>query len=115
MSNETGRYEVYVRDFPGGSHKWQVSNQGGLHPQWRSDGRELFYLTLDGTLMAVTVNPGPTFQFGGPQLLFETGFRFPQYKIWMDQYAVSRDGQRFLLNRRVAETAAGAITAVIPW
>jgi Tol biopolymer transport system component len=50
MSNETGRYEVYVRDFPTGNYKWQISNQGGLHPQWRSDGRELFYVTLDGTL-----------------------------------------------------------------
>jgi hypothetical protein len=80
------------------------------------DGRELFYLTLDGTLMAVAVNSGPAFEFGAPQPLFETGLLFmPHYKIWMDQYAVSRDGQRFLLNRRVAETAAGAITAVIPW
>jgi Tol biopolymer transport system component len=116
MSNETGRYEVYVRDFPTGNYKWQISNQGGLHPQWRSDGRELFYVTLDGTLMAVAVTPGPTFEFGAPQRLFETGLIYlPQYKIWMDQYAVSRDGQRFLLNRRVAEGAAGAITAVIPW
>ena len=116
ISNETGRYEVYVRDFPAGSYKWQISSQGGLHPQWRNDGRELFYLTLDGTLMVVAVNPGPTFEFGVPQPLFETGLLFlPQYKIWMDQYAVSGDGQRFLLNRRVAETAAGAITAVIPW
>jgi Tol biopolymer transport system component len=116
MSNETGRHEVYVRDFPTGNYKWQISNQGGLHPQWRSDGRELFYVTLDGTLMAVAVTPGPTFEFGAPQRLFETGLLFlPQYKIWMDQYAVSRDGQRFLLNRRVAEAAAGAITAVIPW
>jgi eukaryotic-like serine/threonine-protein kinase len=116
MSNETGRYEVYVRDFPTGNYKWQISNQGGLHPQWRSDGRELFYVTLDGTLMAVAVTAGPTFEFGAPQRLFETGLLFlPQYKIWMDQYAVSRDGHRFLLNRRVAEAAAGAITAVIPW
>jgi Tol biopolymer transport system component len=116
MSNETGRYEVYVRDFPTGNYKWQISNQGGLHPQWRSDGRELFYVTLDGTLMAVAVTPGPTFEFGAPQRLFETGLLFlPQSKIWMDQYAVSRDGQRFLLNRRVAEANAGAITAVIPW
>src|SRR5580704_12235369 len=116
VSNETGRFEVYVRDFPASSYKWQISNQGGLHPMWRKDGRELFYLTLDGTLMAVAVNSGPTFEFGASQALFETGLLFlPQYKIWMDQYAVSGDGQRFLLNRRIAETAAGAITAVIPW
>ena len=75
-SNETGRYEVYVRDFPDGRHKWQVSNQGGLQPHWRRDGRELFYLTLDGTLMSVSVNPGPDFEFGASQPLFRTGLRF---------------------------------------
>jgi Tol biopolymer transport system component len=115
-SNETGRYEVYVRDFPDGRHKWQVSNQGGLQPHWRRDGRELFYLTLDGTLMSVSVNPGPDFEFGASQPLFRTGLRFlTLYTIWMNQYAVSRDGQRFLLNRSLPETAHGAITAVIPW
>lgn len=115
-SNETGRYEVYVRDFPEGRHKWQVSNQGGLQPHWRRDGRELFYLTLDGTLMSVSVNPGPDFEFGASQTLFRTGLRFlTLYTIWMNQYAVSRDGQRFLLNRSLPQTAHCAITAVIPW
>ena len=114
-SKETGREEVYVRDFPEGSHKWQVSNQGGLLPHWRDDGRELFYLTSDGTLMAVAVNPGATFEFGTPQALFQTGLRFmPRYKTWMNQYALTRDGQRFLLNRPVPGTAPNAITAVIP-
>ncbi len=115
-SNETGRHEVYVRDFPAGSHKWQVSNQGGLIPHWRRDGQELFYLSPEGTLVAVAVKPGATFEFGAPQALFGTGLRFtPQYKIWMNQYAVTGDGQRFLLNRRVPEGKPGAITAVIPW
>ncbi len=115
-SQETGRYEVYVRDFPDGRHKWQVSNQGGLQPHWRRDGRELFYLKLDGTLMSVAVNPGPSFEFGASQPLFTTGLRFPTlYTLWMNQYAVSRDGQRFLFNRRIPETGSGVITAVIPW
>jgi Tol biopolymer transport system component len=113
-SDETGRKEVYVRDFPTGSRKWQVSNQGGLLPQWRRDGRELFYLNLDGTLMAVPVNVGDTFECGAPQALFRTGIRLmPLYKDWMNQYAAARDGQRFLLNRRLPEPSA--ITAVIPW
>jgi Tol biopolymer transport system component len=116
MSDETGRYDVYVRDFPSGSHKWQISNSGGLLPQWRRDGRELYYLTLEGTLMAVAVKPGSEFEFDQPRPLFETGVQYsPHYRLWMDQYAVSEDGQRFLLNRRIPEPAAGAITAVIPW
>jgi Tol biopolymer transport system component len=116
-SHETGRYEVYVRDFPEGRHKWQVSNQGGMQPHWRRDGHELSYLTLDGTLISVPVNPGPTFEFGASEPLFITGFRFlpGRYSIWMNQYAVSRDGQRFLLNRGLPEADQGAITAVIPW
>jgi Tol biopolymer transport system component len=115
-SHETGRCEVCVRDFPDGRHKWQVSSQGGLQPQWRRDGRELFYLTLDGTLMSASVNSGPSFEFGDSEPLFTTGFRFLTiYSQWMNQYAVSRDGQRFLVNRPLPEAAQGAITAVIPW
>jgi Tol biopolymer transport system component len=114
-STETGREEVYVQDFPAGAHKWQVSNQGGLMPHWRCDGRELFYLTPDSTLMAVPVNLGATCEVGAPRALFATGIRLiPRYKAWMNQYAVARDGERFLFNRPVPDTAPGAITAVIP-
>ena len=114
-SNETGRDEVYVRDFPAGTHKWQVSNQGGFLPHWRRDGRELFYLSPDGAFMAVAVNLGATFEFGTPQALFETGFRLMLHLHWTNHYAVARDGQRFLFSRRVPEITPSAITAVIPW
>jgi hypothetical protein len=117
-SYETGRYEVCVRDFPDGRHKWQVSSRGGLQPHWRGDGRELFYLTLDGMLMAARLKPGPAFEFEASEPLFMTGLRFPTRSsmfIWMNQYAVSRDGQRFLLNRALPEAARDAVTAVIPW
>ena len=116
MSTETGRSEVYVVDFPAGHQKWQISNQGGLLPRWRHDARELFYLTPDGTLMAVPVNLGATSEFGAPRALFKTGILFtPIYKTWMNQYAVARDGQRFLLNRSVLESTPDSITAVVPW
>ena len=115
-SNETGCHEVYIRDFPAGDHKWQVSNQGGLIPHWRRDRQELFYLTPEGMLMAVMVNLGTTVEFGTPQALFTTSLRFtPGYKTWMNQYAVMHDGQRFLFNDQVPEGKPSAITAVIPW
>jgi eukaryotic-like serine/threonine-protein kinase len=120
-SNETGRSEIYVRDFPGGGHKWQVSSHGGVQPHWRRDGREIVYLSLDGMLMSVALDPeghahSDTFEFAPAQPLFATGLRFlTRYGVWMNQYAVSRDGQRFLLNLPVQEGAQGAITAVIPW
>jgi Tol biopolymer transport system component len=116
MSTETGRSEVYVGDFPTGHQKWQISNQGGLLPRWRRDGRELFYLTPDGTLMAVPVNLRAEPEFGVPRSLFATKILFtPEYKTWMNQYAVARDGQRFLVNRSVSESTPSWITAVIPW
>ena len=114
-SNETGRHELYVRDFPGGSYRWQVSSQGAFLPHWRCDGQELFYLAPDGTLMTVAVRPGATFEFGPPQPLFETGFQVMMYSFWMNQYAVGRDGQRFLLNRPLPGTTQSSITAIIPW
>lgn len=114
-SDETGRDEVYVRDFPSGVHKWRVSTDGGVLPHWRRDGRELFYLALDGTLMAVAVSPGSGFEPGTPRPLFSTDLRLTPPGSLMNEYAVSPDGQRFLLNRRVPETSPGAITALIPW
>jgi Tol biopolymer transport system component len=113
-SNETGRHEVYVRDFPGGTFKWQVSTQGGFLPHWRHDGQELFYLAPDGTLMTVEVKPRATFEFDAPQPLFATGHHLMFYSFWMNQYAVGRGGQRFLINRPVSQAASSAITAVIP-
>ena len=61
-SDETGRDEVYVRNFPAGDRKWLVSTAGAWLPHWRPDGKELFYLTLDGTLTAVDVKEGRTFE-----------------------------------------------------
>jgi Tol biopolymer transport system component len=111
-SDETGRYEIYVRTFPDGTHKWQVSNAGGVLPQWRRDGRKLFYIAPDGALTAVAVDLKAA-DFGSPETLFDTGLRLNTYSMWMNQYAVASDGQRFLLNRTV-EPPATAITAVIP-
>lgn len=82
----------------------------------RRDARELFYLTLDGKLMSVAVTISPTFEFETPAPLFPTGLHFlPQYRTWMNQYAVSRNGQRFLLYLWVPEAAQDPISAVISW
>ena len=54
-SDQSGRYEIYVQDFPAGTQRTLVSTNGGMQPQWRGDGRELYYIQPDGTLMQVTV------------------------------------------------------------
>ena len=70
QSNESGREEIYVQEFPGPGRKWQISNQGGERPTWSQDGRELFY-RIGTKLMAVPVITKPTFSPGLPHLLAE--------------------------------------------
>jgi hypothetical protein len=95
VSTESGRTEVFVVAFPGPGGKWQISNGGGSFPRWRADGRELFYLGADGSIVAVPIDvAGGTFSPGKAQSLFHADVpRDAGY-----QYAVSRDGQRFLVN-----------------
>ncbi|MBI2833800.1 MAG: serine/threonine-protein kinase, partial [Acidobacteria bacterium] len=66
VSNESGRLEVYVRPFPGPGTKWQISPNGGSQPQWRRDGKELFYIAADHRLMAVAVKSGAMFEAAAP-------------------------------------------------
>jgi Tol biopolymer transport system component len=114
-SNETGRFEVYVVDFPSGERKWQVSRHGGWNPCWRADGRELFYLTPEGTLMGLPVRPDAGPEPGDLQPLFEAGLRLNDLNVWSTQYAVSCDGERVLLNHRIVTTEPASLIAVIPW
>lgn len=110
-SNESGRWEVYTAAFPSFTERRQVSSGGGNQPQWRRDGREIFYLGLDGKLMAVDVKPGTTLETGAPQALFLTTLR-PDPTL--DQYCVTGDGHRFLLAEPVEE-AAKPITVILNW
>jgi hypothetical protein len=101
-SDETGTLEVYVRSFPRGDGKWQVSTDGGVDVRWRGDSKELFYasrLQL-GSLMAVDVNAaGSTLSIGTPHKLFDlTLFSFMHPGVpGTPRFAVSRNGQRFLM------------------
>ena len=114
-SEDTGRDEVYIRDFPSGRLRWTASTHGGWMPHWRRDGRELFYLTLEGTLMSVAVHDRGALELGAPEPLFDTGLRPTPIRMLMNQYAVSADGQRFLLNQRIANAPAPALTVVVGW
>ena len=72
-SNETGRYEIYIRPFPSPGGKWQVSTGGGIYPRWRRDGKELFYVALDNRVMAAPIQAatdGRTLSPGAPVALF---------------------------------------------
>src|SRR5207248_11172645 len=58
-SNESGRYEIYIRSFAAAGTKRQVSTGGGLQPRWRRDGKELFYVAPDHRMMAVAIDAAP--------------------------------------------------------
>lgn len=109
-SAESGRPEVYVVPFPAPSARWQVSITGGSLPRWRADGKELFYAGRDNRLMAVPVAVTPDgFDVGPARPLFDARPVGPRAF-----YAVSPDGQRFLVNS-VRGDAQSSITVVQNW
>lgn len=125
QSNESGRPEVYVRPFiapgtapttPGEREaQWQVSTAGGVHPTWRPDGREIYYLDPVGTMMAAPVTvAGAAFEAAEPATLFATrvlgGGRDAQQRR---QYDVAPDG-RFLVDT-VLDEASAPITLLMNW
>jgi len=114
-SAETGRYEVYVSDFPSEGRRWTASTKGGWMPHWSRDGSELFFLSLEGTLMLIPVHTGRALELGTPKVLFTTELRPTPIQTLTNQYAVSQDGQRFLLNTRIKEGSPATITAVSGW
>jgi len=115
QSNESGRFEIYVQPFPGPGGKWQASTAGGVHPRWRPDGKELFFLAPDAKLMAVPVRASDsTFEAGSAAALFQTRTVTGGSADLTPQYAVSRDG-RFLFNVLDDTTTAAPITVVLNW
>jgi hypothetical protein len=103
---------AYVQTFPLSDKKWQGSTNGGYEPRWRGDGREIYYLSEDRKLLAVSVGPGPS--FGVPQALFQT--RVPAgVTATRTHYVPSRDGQRFLVNTQTSDPSPTPITVVLNW
>ena len=115
VSNESGLLQVWVQNFPTAGGKWMVSINGGVQPQWESDEKQLFYLTLDGKLMAVPVRlNGNNFEAGSPIPLFEArGVNGPITSG--ASYTPSHVGQRFLINRRIEESSPSPAVVVQNW
>jgi len=125
ISNESGRYETYVRAFAGPSAaggaeardggQWQVSTEGGISPQWGPGGTELYYLAPDGTLMAVSMAAtGATLEPGRPVALFRTRIVGGGTELSLGaNYDIARDG-RILINT-ILDEAAAPITLIQHW
>jgi dipeptidyl aminopeptidase/acylaminoacyl peptidase len=111
-SNESGQREIYVRPFPGPGGKWQVSTNGSLFRTfWRQDGKEIYYQSRDGKVMAAEVSAnGGTFSVGNVTTLFEA------LSIGVSgALDVSPDGQKFLMVYNQVESKSDHLTLVVHW
>ena len=115
-SNETGRFEVYIQPFPAGA-KIPVSSAGGAQVRWQRNGRELFYIAMDGQLMAVPIRlDGERAEIGTAMPLFRTNVGGAiGLGVSRQQYAVASDGQRFLMNTVAVEANASPISLILGW
>jgi serine/threonine-protein kinase len=124
-SDETGRYEIYLRPFPKGEGIWPVSTNGGWYPRWRKkgEGKELFFAdaAVNGKLLSVKVNTsGATPEFSAATPLFDSGYINISHGVH-HKYAVTPDGQHFIIPRPESAVSGESselpppITVVLNW
>jgi Tol biopolymer transport system component len=107
-SDESGRSEIYVQRYPGGTNRVAVSTGGGFLPKWSRDGKELFYITGD-SMVAVAMRPDGS--FGTPRRLFDRSNYFIKYH----SYDISPDGKRFLMIQRDPGSVPRQLNVILNW
>jgi serine/threonine protein kinase len=110
-SNESGPFEVYVRPYPALDRKRLASTQGGTHPRWSRDGKELFY-RVGNKMMVVEVSTARDLDLSPPRVLFEQRYAFGSAQT-IPNYDVSPDGQRFLMVKD--DSASGRLNVILNW
>jgi Tol biopolymer transport system component len=112
QSDEAGRHEIYVMPFPDGGRSWQISQHGGMYPRWRSDGRELVYVDLDGMVVAVPTHPGADgFNVGRSQELF----RIDPPEAGGPEYGPAPDLERFVVAPAGVLEAVNSLHVIVNW
>jgi hypothetical protein len=111
MTQQSGKFQVVLASFPAFADRRQISaGEEAIFPQWRSDGRELYYAAND-KIMSVDVRPGDSIETGTPKVLFKASMlRTPWRK-----FAAASDGSRFLLIEPIQSGAVRPINAVVNW
>ena len=113
-SDESGQLEIYVASFPSLANRTKVSVAGGGQAQWRSDQAELFYLSLDQTLMASPISTSQTLQVSKPVPLFRTAFAGAPGGA-RDYYGANATGTRFLVDADLSTNASPGISILVNW
>jgi serine/threonine-protein kinase len=111
-SDESGSPEIYVTAFPPMGTRHLVSAGTGVQPRWAADGRELYYLVPDGTIMSAHIDPSTAMPTSSAKPLFKTKLSFVT-DIW-DQYDVTNDG-RFIVLEPIGPPEPGGITVITNW
>ena len=114
QSNESGRFEIYVRETSGSGGKWQITANIGFAPLWSADGKELFYYDDNSNFFAVPVKTDQgSFEAGVPKKLFTQRINFAGFP--QVRYAVSADGQRFLVNIPLSDQSSSQTIVTLNW
>jgi len=109
-SNESSRYEVYIQSFPEPKQKYQVTTNGGRSPDWRKDGKELFYFSSDNKFMAVNIKTTPQLAVGITRPLFNA-----EFGGFSGAYAILDNGQHFLMNRFSTSNSSKPLSVIVNW
>jgi Tol biopolymer transport system component len=112
VSNESGRNQVYVRSFPDGDRRLQVSTDGGTQPAVSANGREIFYRNGDRMMAVESKTTAAGIELGQPKLLFERPYSYGA-GITISNYDVTADGERFLMVKD--EDNVGRLRVVLNW
>ncbi|NNE07519.1 MAG: hypothetical protein HKN20_03045, partial [Gemmatimonadetes bacterium] len=114
-TNETGASDVYLRGLGPAGGKWQLSTSGGRDPQWRGDGRELYYLAPDRSLMAVSVEEDPAGKLllGAPEKLFDAPVQRNTFA--RNRYVPARDGQSFYCLSLIDSDRVPPTSIILNW
>ena len=109
VSDESGRDEIYLQPYPGPGGKRLISNEGGIHPVWSFDGRELFYRVGD-KVMVVEIRTGSVVTAGKPRLLFEEQYVMESSPV--RTFSVSPDGRRFVM---LKQSTQAQLNIILNW
>jgi Tol biopolymer transport system component len=105
--------EVYIEPVEKSGSRWQASARGGVEPHWRADGRELFYLTLDGFIASVDITvEGSALRTGQSKTLFRANT--PEF-LGTSNFDVTRDGQTFVVNTLIAYPPVPPVRVMVNW